>query len=275
MLPAIGYGIRRENRLILGDPAIDAAEITLEHADDPLRVDRFVGEHEFAYVSVHGLELSPASPEPPRKDYLDTMRAIALENGAAAVSDHLGFTRDAPDGVGMGHFAPPPFTQEALDVTCRNLDVIQRRLRGLPFYLENISYLFLFPRTMTEAEFLSRLLRKAGCGWLLDVTNVYANAHNHGYDARGFLREVMPAAPRVQMHLAGGYVDHKSGLYMDSHSEPIPQAVWDLYRYALELARGKVDAVFIERDANFPDEAGWRAEVRRARRIAQEVEAQP
>jgi hypothetical protein len=275
MLPAIGYGIRRENRLILDDPAIDAGEITLEHADDPLRVDRFVGDHELAYVSVHGLELSPASPERPRKDYLDTMRAIALENGAAAVSDHLGFTRDAADGVGMGHFAPPPFTQAALDVTCRNLDVIQRRLRGLPFYLENISYLFLFQRTMTEAEFLSRLLRKAGCGWLLDVTNVHANAQNHGYDARAFLREVMPAAPRVQMHLAGGYVDKKSGLYMDSHSEPIPKAVWDLYRYALELGRGKVDAVFIERDANFPSEAGWRAEVRRARRIAQEVEAQP
>jgi uncharacterized protein (UPF0276 family) len=275
MLPAIGYGIRRENRLILDDPAIDAAEITLEHADDPLRVDRFIGDQEFAYVSVHGLELSPASPEPPCRKYLDTLSAIARENGAAAISDHLGFTRDAAGGVGMGHFAPPPFARAALDVTCRNLDIIQRRLRGLPFYLENISYLFLFQGTMTEAEFLTRLLRRAGCGWLLDVTNVYANSFNHGYDTRAFLHNVLPAAARVQMHLAGGYLDRKSGLYMDSHSEPIPEAVWDLYRYALELGRGKVDAVFIERDANFPDEAGWRAEVRRARRIAQEVEGRP
>jgi hypothetical protein len=32
-----------------------------------------------------------------------------------------------------------------------------------------------------------------------------------------------------------------------------------------------LDAVFIERDQNFPDEAGWREEVRTTRRIAEEV----
>ena len=34
---------------------------------------------------------------------------------------------------------------------------------------------------------------------------------------------------------------------------------------------GKTDAVFIERDQNFPDEQGWRDEVRHVRRIAEEV----
>jgi len=41
------------------------------------------------------------------------------------------------------------------------------------------------------------------------------------------------------------------------------------------LGRGKVDAVFIERDQNFPDETGWRSEVREVRRIAEEVCGQP
>src|SRR5262249_1752002 len=141
------------------------------------------------------------------------------------------------------------------------------------FYLENIAYLFRFHGTMSEAEFLSRVLQRSGCGWLLDITNVYANARNHGYDAEAFIRQVMPAAPRLEIHLAGGVVDAKAQLYIDSHSEPIPEVVWQLYRYALELARGKVDAVFIERDQNFPDDAGWRSEVRRARRIAEQVEA--
>jgi hypothetical protein len=84
----------------------------------------------------------------------------------------------------------------------------------------------------------------------------------------------MPSAKRVQMHLAGGYFDDKAGLYFDSHSEPIPDAVWDLYRKFVTLGHGKVEAVFIERDQNFPDETGWRAEVRKARQIAEEVEAQ-
>ena len=34
MTPAIGYAIREQNRPILSDPSINAAEITFERADD-------------------------------------------------------------------------------------------------------------------------------------------------------------------------------------------------------------------------------------------------
>ena len=44
-----------------------------------------------------------------------------------------------------------------------------------------------------------------------------------------------------------------------------------IVRHALELGQGKVKAVFIERDQNFPDENGWREEARRIRRIAEDV----
>jgi uncharacterized protein (UPF0276 family) len=272
MTPAIGYAIREQNRPILDDPAINAAEITFERADDPLRVTRYVGDLDFDYVSVHALKLSVACPEPPARHYLDALKAIADENGAASVSDHMGFTRDGRGRIELGHFSAPPFSAAALDVTCRNVDLIQRHFRGLHFYLENIAYLFRFQGTMTEAEFLRRVLERTGCGLLLDVTNVHANSLNHGYDARAFIDEVMAAAPRVQMHLAGGFFDEEAGLYIDSHSHPVPDEVWDLYRHALRLGRGKVDAVFIERDQDFPDEAGWRAEVRQTRRLAEEVE---
>jgi uncharacterized protein len=272
MLPAIGYAIREQNRPILDDPAIDAAEITFERANDPLRVERYIREQEFEHVSVHALKLSVASPEPPNRAYMDALKAIAWENGAESISDHLGFTRDGDRGVEMGHFAPPPYTEAALACTCRNITLIQKYFCGLRFYVENIAYLFRFEGTMSEAEFLSRVLGETGCGWVLDVTNVYANARNFGFDAREFIAEVMPWAERVQMHLAGGFYDEKAGMYIDSHSHPIPDPVWDLYRYSLELGQGKVDAVFIERDQNFPDEQGWRQEVRRVRQIAEEVE---
>ncbi len=272
MLPFVGLALRDQNRNLFDEPALTAAEITFERADAPLQLDRYVGDIDVPYVSVHALRLSPASPEVPLRRYLDALRGVAEENGAAAVSDHLGFTRDGNRGVEMGHFTVPPFTQAALDATRRNLDIIQRALRPLPFYLENISYLFRLKGTMTEADFLARVLAGTGCGWLLDVTNVYANARNHGYDAADFIHQVMPLASRVQMHLAGGVFDEEAGLYLDTHSEPIPEAVWGLYRQALHLGRGKVDAVFIERDQNFPDETGWREEVRLAHRLALEVE---
>lgn len=271
MLPAIGYAIREQNRPILGDPAINAAEITFERADVPLRVDRYIQEMEFDHVSVHALKLSVASPEPPGERYLKALKAIAVENGAQSISDHLGFTRDGHNGVEMGHFAPPPYTDPAVEATVRNIEIIQDYFGDIRFYVENIAYLFSFEGTMSEAEFLHRTLKQSGCGWLLDVTNVYANSVNFGYDAYEFIAEVMPAADRVQMHLAGGFYDAKVKMYIDSHSHPIPEPVWDLYRHSLELSRGKLDAVFIERDQNFPDDAGWREECRHTRRIAEEV----
>ena len=271
MLPAIGYAIRRENRPILTDPAINAAEITFEQAQRGMRTQRFTGQLEFEHVSVHSLEMSLSSPELPPDDYLRGLKEIADENDASSISDHLGFTRDHNAGVAMGHFAPPPYSSAALQVTCRNIDYIQDYFQERPFYIENIAYLFKFNGEMSEAEFLSHVLQVTGCGWLLDVTNVYANARNHGYDAWEFIRTVMPYASRLQMHLAGGFFDKEAGFYFDSHSEPIPDEVWQLYHFALREGRGKVDAVFIERDANFPGEQEWRREVRLAREIAEQV----
>lgn len=273
MTPAIGYAIREQNRYILDDPAINAVEITFERADDPLRIDRYIGDLEMDYVSVHALKLSPGSTDPPNRDYLEALRSIALENGASSVSDHLGFTRDSDAGVEMGHFAPVPLTLPALDTVSRNVDYILEYFDSLHFYLENIAYLFRLEGTMSEAEFLATLLRRTGTGWLLDITNVYANSVNFNFDPYEFIGEVMPSAERVQLHLAGGMFDEKLDKYIDSHSHPIPDEVWELYRFALQLGNGKVDAVFIERDQNFPDEDGWRGEVRKVRQLAESVAA--
>jgi uncharacterized protein (UPF0276 family) len=274
MVPAIGYAIREQNRPILDDPAINAAEITFERADDPLRVEKYVRDMDFEHVSVHALKLSVASPDAPGLNYLEALKAIAMENNAETISDHMGFTRDEHEGVEMGHFAPPPYTEAALEATSRNVDLIQNYFGDTRFYLENIAYLFQFEGTMTEAEFLKRVLKNTGCGWLLDVTNVYANSINFKYDAYEFIAEVMPIADSVQMHLAGGFWDEESQMYIDSHSHAIPEDVFKLYQHSLEVAGDKTNAVFIERDQEFPDEAGWRGEVRRVREIAEQVAAQ-
>ena len=273
MMPAIGYAIREQNRPILDDPAINAAEITFERADDPLRLRKYIGEHEFDHVSVHALKLSVASPDYPGEEYMLGLRTLARENHALSVSDHLGFTRDDHDGVEIGHFAPPPYTHAAVDVTSRNIDHVQKFMQGLDFYIETIAYMFRFDGTLTEQEFTKQVLENTGCGWLLDITNVYANGRNFDFDPYEFIAEVMPSARLVQMHLAGGFWDEECEMYIDSHSEPIPDDVWKLYRHALELAHGKTTAVFVERDQNFPEEDGWRKEIQRVRTIAEEVAA--
>jgi len=275
MLPAIGYGLRPDNRSVIDEPAWTGVEINFQEASNPLRPVPYLHGSSFAYASLHTLDLSVASPEPPSRSYLDALVAVAQENGAVAITDHLGFNHGEPGGNSVGHVTAPGWTPAALDATCRNIDFIQRRFGGLLFYLENLAHFFVFRGTMSEADFLGRVLEKTGCGLLLDVTNVHANAMNFGHDPRAFIDEVIGRASRVQMHLAGGFVESRTQRYIDSHSEPIPEAVWDLYRHALTVGRGKVDAVFIERDWNAPDEMGWRREIRRVRQVALEVEGQP
>lgn len=273
MLPAIGYALREQNRYILNDPSINAVEVTFERADDPLRVERYIGDEiDFDHVSVHALKLSPGSPDRPALHYLSALKAIAEENGATSVSDHLGFTRDADGGVEMGHFAPVPMTEESLDNCSRNLEYCVEYFRPFDFYIENIAYLFRLEGTLKEADFISRMLDRTGTGLLLDVTNVYVNSENFKFNARDFIAQVVEHAPKVQMHLAGGVWDEKFKMHMDTHSDPIPDPVFDLYRYALEQGYGKVSSVFVERDQNYPGEEGWRTEIGRVKQIAVEVE---
>ena len=99
------------------------------------------------------------------------------------------------------------------------------------------------------------------------------NALNFGFDMYEFVEQVTDSAQSVQMHLAGGIYDEKFKMHMDTHSHPIPDPVFDLYRFALEKSYGKCGAVFVERDQNFPGEEGWRGEIGRVRQIADEVNA--
>lgn len=269
---ATGYALREENRPYAGNADWNAVEIDFQRASHPLRTKSYLDGLTFDYVSVHALEISISSPAPPERRYLDALVDVARENNAAAITDHLGFSHGRR-GPGAGHVMTPPLTQAALDATCSNVDYVQRHFQPFDFYLENLAHFFLLAGEMDEATFFQRMLDRTGCGLLLDVTNSYANERNFGASALEFIEAVVPAAPRLQIHLAGGYFDSARQRYIDSHSEPIPAEVWDLYMRAVELAGPKLQAVFIERDWNFPSEAGWASEVHKARHLAEQTGA--
>jgi uncharacterized protein (UPF0276 family) len=98
------------------------------------------------------------------------------------------------------------------------------------------------------------LLRRAGraheadCGLLLDVNNIYVNAINHRYDARGFLR-ALPAERVCYFHVAGHYVEAPD-LRVDTHGADVCGDVWMLLDEAYALF-GPVPTL-LERDFNFP-----------------------
>ena len=129
----------------------------------------------------------------------------------------------------------------------RRVEEVQEVL-GRRLLLENASsYLEFDGATLTEWEFLGELARRADCGILLDVNNVYVAAKNHGFSAHDYLRGI-PVDRVAQFHLAGH--QNRGAYLLDAHDRAVIDPVWALYREAVRRF-GEVPTL-IEWDANIP-----------------------
>ena len=212
-------------------------------------------------LSLHGVGLSLGSADALDGEHLATLRALVRRYQPGLVSDHICW--GAIGGVHLNDLLPLPFTTEALDLMVSRVQQVQDAL-GREFLVENVSsYLTFQHADMSEWEFVAELVRRAGCGLLLDVNNVYVNSVNHGFDAHAYLR-AMPRAAVREIHLAGftRKTDLAVPLLIDSHSRPVDAAVWALYAEALDLL-GPVPTL-IEWDQDLPELEVLLAEAGRA-----------
>jgi len=215
-------------------------------------------------LAMHGVSLDIGGSDPLDRDYLRALARLARRVRPALVSDHLCWTRHA--GVHLHDLLPLPCNEETLRHVAARVRQVQDAL-GTQLVLENVSsYLRFANNTMDEAGFLSALVAESGCGLLLDVNNVYVNAHNHGIDPIQCL-DGLPRHAVKQLHLAGHSLDALgSGLLHDTHHPPVCDEVWTLYAHALQRF-GAVPSM-IERDDDIPPLAELLAELDIARGIA-------
>jgi len=249
-LPYLGSGIgyRREikDAILAAREQIDFVEVISDQYLD----DRWLMELrelcEIFPVIPHGISLSVGSATGINPDYIELIKRVSDITGSPYYSEHLCMTR-AP-GLEIGHLSPLALTERTLELAIGNVLAVQEAL-DKPLVLENVTYMFSIPGAeMTQAEFFEQLVEATGCGVLLDVTNVYINSTNHGFDAVEFLTS-MPLESVVQIHLAGGYWAQE--VLIDSHSEPVQEESWQLLEEL--VARTAVRAAIIEHDANFPE----------------------
>ena len=201
-------------------------------------------------LSLHGVGLSLGSADALDGEHLTTLCALVRRYQPGLVSDHICW--GAIGGIHLNDLLPLPFTAEALDLMVTRVQQVQDAL-GREFLVENVSsYLTFRHAEMTEWEFVAELVRRAGCGLLLDVNNVYVNSVNHGFDAHAYLR-AMPRAAVREIHLAGftRKNDLAVPLLIDSHSRPVDAEVWALYAEALDRF-GPVPTL-IEWDQDLPE----------------------
>jgi len=216
-------------------------------------------------LSIHGVGLSIGGVAPLDRDHLRRLRRLVDVYQPALFSEHLAWS--SHDGVFLNDLLPLPYNDISLAHVCAHVDEVQDAL-GMRMLLENPStYVAFGASSMSEIEFLHAVVRRTGCGLLLDVNNVHVSAVNHGFDAAAYV-DGFPMQHVGEVHLAGFAEDCDSTnarLLIDDHGRPVDEVVWGLYRRA--LARGCFAPTLIEWDNNVPPFAVLAAEADRARGV--------
>ena len=211
---------------------------------------------------LHGLSLSIGSPEEPDWTFLKKVKAMIRQYDVSIYSEHLSFAK--LDNAHLYDLLPIPFRKDAIKHIVKRIRQVQDFLE-MQLTLENVSYYTPVAAEMSEANFINEIVAESNCGLLLDVNNVYVNAHNHSYDAREFIDQ-MPLDKVNYFHMAG-HLQVSPDLIIDTHGEPIIDPVYDLFDYT--TARMKKDVpVLLERDFNFPEMAELALEMKRLRKIS-------
>lgn len=244
-----GLGLRKQHYpdFLARDVPVDFVEVISENfmidGGRPRHILRQIRER--YPVALHGVSMSIGSADGLDRDYLKRLRQLIDDVEPLFVSDHLCWTRTA--AFNSHDLLPLPYTDEALDLVCANIDVAQDVL-GRPMLIENpSSYVSFDGSVMTEWQFVDAMCARTGCHLLLDINNIYVSATNHGYDAREYL-DAVPADRVRQIHLAGHSQGHD--MLIDTHDRMVSPPVWVLYQYALTRL-GPV-ATMIERDDGIP-----------------------
>jgi uncharacterized protein len=230
--PGHGIGLRTRHfdRFLAERPAVDWVEVISENffapGGRPMAVLEKVRRD--MPVVLHGVSLSIGSTDPLSVTYLSKLGALARRIAPAWISDHLCW--GSHGGRYVHDLWPLPFTEEALEHVVRRVSAVQEAL-GARILLENVSsYVTFRASTMTEWDFVAEIARRADCGILLDVNNVYVSARNHAFDPSAYLA-ALPAERIGQIHLAG-HTDQGDWL-LDSHGAPVADPVWELYGEAV------------------------------------------
>ncbi|WP_077963852.1 DUF692 domain-containing protein [Ensifer adhaerens] len=202
-------------------------------------------------VSLHGVCMSIGGPQPLDKAHLSRFKALVDRYEPALVSEHLAWSTH--ETTFYNDLLPLPYTEATLARVAEHIDEVQEAI-GRRLLLENPStYVTFQDSTMSETAFIRELVKRTGCGLLLDINNVFVSATNQGYSALAYLDD-FPLEHVGEIHLAGHAEqqdDEGDLLLIDSHDGPVADAVWKLY----DIVIGRIGAIptLIEWDSAIPD----------------------
>jgi uncharacterized protein (UPF0276 family) len=212
-------------------------------------------------ISIHGVGLSLGSANGLDTRHLARLKRLVEHLQPVLVSEHLAWSMAG--GAYLNHLLPLVYTEETLDIICRNVDQAQTVL-GRHILVENpSSYLRFADSSIPEPAFLTAIVRRTGCGLLCDVNNIYVTSQNFDQNPVAYL-EMLPGDSIGEVHLAGHAVNDAAGqpILIDDHGAPVSAAVWELF--TLAMTRFGPVPTLIEWDTNIPAFAVLVAEASKA-----------
>lgn len=219
-------------------------------------------------MASHGVGLGIAGLDLLNERYLKLLKELVDWLEPAMLTDHLCWT--SWKGQNSYDLLPFPLNEESLNHICARLNKVQEVI-GRPMLLENPSmYIDFRASDMHEPDFLNALCERTGCGILLDLNNCMVNSKNLGWDPEFYINRLKPEYVG-QFHLAGHSVS--PDICIDTHDQPVPDEVWNLYRKAVKIFPGVPS--LIEWDGQLPPLARLGEELTAARQAAQEAASAP
>ena len=267
--PRAGVGLKPEHyrTIVETDPDMGFFEVHAENymgAGGPPH--RYLEKIRDRYpLSLHGVGLSIGGDRPLDRDHLRRLKQLVERYTPGLFSEHLAWSTH--DAGFLNDLLPLPYTAETLARVSEHVDEVQDTL-GRPMLLENPStYLAFAESTYSEIDFIAEVVRRTGCGLLLDVNNVHIASTNQQWDPVLYI-DAYPLAHVQEIHLAGykKEADEEGRpLLIDTHDRPVDEIVWTLFEHAVERL-GPVPTL-IEWDAEVPAWPELKAEAERAEAI--------
>lgn len=252
--PRAGLGLKPQHFAEILDTRPDIGFFEI-HAENYLMgggpFHHYLGRIRECYpLSIHGVGLSIGAEQPLDEDHLASLADLLERYQPQAFSEHLAWSSHG------AHFfndlLPLPYDEASLARVCAHIDQVQERLKRRMLLENPATYVEFASSTIDEAEFICEVVRRTGCGLLLDVNNAYVSCINHGRDPAAYL-DALPLDAVGEIHLAG-FAEDRDGagarLLIDSHGAPVDHAVWALY--ARTLGRTGALPTLLERDNDVP-----------------------
>jgi uncharacterized protein (UPF0276 family) len=221
-------------------------------------------------LSIHGVGLSLGGPNPPRAQELRARRELIERYQPDEFSEHLAWS--GLDGSYFNDLLPLAYTDESLQRVCAHVQLTQQAL-GRRILLENpATYLGFATSSWSEPQFLAEVVRRTGCGLLLDLNNIVVSVANHGGDALAYL-DALPLGQVREIHLAG-HATHRDAaggkVLIDTHDRSVQPVTWALYETVLRKMAPA--PTLIEWDADLPQWPTLLRQAELAEQIMRDIE---